>query len=160
MLNALPDVSYPFHLTIAGDGDSKYIDALKELAVKNNVTDKITWAGFQNENKFELLSQHDLFILPSYDENFGNAVIESLSTGTAVLISEQVGLADYVEMSNLGWICKTNPQSISAAINEIIKNQTHLQKIRRDAPDIIRADFNEDTLTKRYIAMYNKIIKQ
>ena len=87
MLNALIDVSVPYHLDIAGDGEESYIAELKNIVSRNNIQHKISWLGFHNENKFELIHQHDLLILPSYDENFGNVVIESLSVGTPVLIT-------------------------------------------------------------------------
>jgi len=160
LLNALPAVSIPYTLTIAGNGDENYVNALKKIAEDNQLGANINWIGFQNENKFELLQAHDLFVLPSYDENFGNAVIESLSVGTPVLISEQVGLADYVIENGLGWTCQTNSGSISDAINDIAKNQgPELKRIRKDAPVVIYADFSEDNLVKKYIDMYDQLVK-
>jgi glycosyltransferase involved in cell wall biosynthesis len=149
-------LTVPYSLTIAGNGSENYIASLKMMATEKGITDKITWAGFHNEDKFELLHAHDLFVLPSYDENFGNTVIESLSVGTPVLISEQVGLADYVKQNNLGWLCQTSPESVGDAINDIAQNHsTQTNRIRRDAPVIIANDFNNDNLVKRYISMYN-----
>ena len=159
LVNALAKVSVPFKLTVAGDGNENYIEHLKAIAVRNAIEDKINWAGFYNENKFDLLKEHDLFILPSYDENFGNTVIESLSVGTPVLISEHVGLAGYVTENELGWVCQTTPVSISNSINEIAAEHQHdLQRIRKDAPGIIYNDFNEDNLVKKYISMYENLI--
>jgi len=161
LLNALTTVSVPYTLTIAGDGDENYIEYLKKIAINNHIENKINWVGFYNENKFSLLQGHDLFVLPSYDENFGNTVIESLSVGTPVLISEQVGLADYVKKNNLGWVCQTDPVSIGSIINEIAINRQHdLQRIRKQAPLIICKDFNENNLVEKYINMYNRLIKQ
>jgi glycosyltransferase involved in cell wall biosynthesis len=161
LFNALKTVSVPYTLTVAGNGNDDYIKHLKTIAVNNDIEDKINWAGFYNENKFALLQEHDLFVLPSYDENFGNTVIESLSVGTPVLISEQVGLADYVKKNDLGWICQTTPVSISGIINKIAVNHQHdLQRIRKVAPGIIYDDFNEDNLVKKYINMYDQLIKQ
>ena len=159
LLNALKIVPVPCYLTIAGDGKEDYVLSLKALASANNINDKINWLGFRQENKFELLNEHDLFVLPSHDENFGNVVIESLSVGTAVLISEHVGLADYVKKNNLGWICKTDESSISSSISDIAKNhQSDLARIRKEAPNTIYKDFNEDNLVKRYINMYDKLV--
>ena len=114
MIRALPAITIPCLLTIAGDGEPAYVESLKKIAADNGLEDKIDWIGFQSNDKFDLLQAHDLFVLPSYDENFGNVVIESLSVGTAVLISEDVGLEDYVNVNNLGWICHTNPESLDA----------------------------------------------
>ena len=158
LLDALKTVTIPYKLTIAGDGNADYINYLKDIAVKNNVSDKINWIGFQQESKFDVLRDHDLFILPSHDENFGNVVIESLSVGTPVLITEKVGLADYVKENGMGWICQTNAISVSNAINAIYGHKDMLDAIRAYAPGKIEDDFNESRLVQRYIDMYDKII--
>jgi glycosyltransferase involved in cell wall biosynthesis len=154
---ALHMVSVPYHLTIAGNGDVGYIDSLKQYAVAKGIDKHITWAGFYNDDKFDLLRQHDLFILPSHDENFANTVIESLSVGTAVLISQNVGLYDYVQQKSLGWICETNATSISTHINTICSNfKDELLRIRKDAPAIIYNDFDPDILVEKYLDMYKQ----
>jgi glycosyltransferase involved in cell wall biosynthesis len=158
LLNALKFITLPYHLTIAGDGDKSYINYLKSLT--GGIEDKITWAGFYDDDKFELLQQHHLLVLPSHDENFGNVVVESLSVGTAVLISEAVGLADYVKENNFGWICQTNVQSVIDAINNIGANGlATLSNIRQTAPAIVRNDFTGDALAQKYIRFYQQIIK-
>lgn len=157
LLRALPQVTNPYHLTIAGDGERTYISYLKQIAESNALTNHITWIGFQDKHKFEVLNNHDLLILPSHDENFGNVVIESLSVGTAVLISEQVGLANYVTENNLGWLCRTDASSVAAGINQV--KQVQLTIIRETAPAIITRDFNESNLVQKYVAMYSQIIQ-
>jgi glycosyltransferase involved in cell wall biosynthesis len=158
LLQSLKFIKVPFKLTIAGSGQQTYIDHLKTQVTDQTITDKIVWVGFHNNDKFDLLASQDLFMLPSHDENFGNAVIESLSVGTPVLISENVGLADYVSDNNLGWICKTTVGSISDNINAIGNNKSVLQNIRQNAPDIIQKHFSPDTLVQQYIRYYQHII--
>lgn len=158
LLNALDRIKIPFHLTIAGTGNSTYLNQLKALAIQKNIDSNITWTGFINDSKFELLGQHHLFVLPSHDENFGNTVIESLSAGTAVLISETVGLADYVKNKQLGWLCQPNQQSLSEAIRHIAQQHTDLLRIRNSAGAIIRYDFDENRLINQYLNMYQQII--
>lgn len=160
LLHALALVKVPYHLTIAGDGNDSYIDFLKNIAHYNNTEAHISWIGFQQDNKFEVLGNHDLMILPSHNENFGNVVIESLSAGTPVLISEGVGLADYVVKNKLGWVCNARPESVAGAINDIALNKMdQLQHISAHAPAIIHADFDDDKLVQRYINLYQQIIK-
>jgi glycosyltransferase involved in cell wall biosynthesis len=160
LIIALSSVKSPFHLTIAGSGDEAYVEGLKQLAAGNGISGKISWAGFINEDKFEVLQKHDLFVLPSYDENFGNAVIESLSVGTPVLISEEVGLADYVIKNKLGWLCKTSAVSIAEMVDQIAVRPLEIERIRAQAPGIIYHDFGADSLVEKYIGLYNKISKQ
>lgn len=158
LLNALKTVNVPYELTIAGDGEVTYIDKLKIIAADNGIAGHIRWIGFQGNSKFDILQQHDLMILPSHDENFGNVVIESLSVGTAVLISKNVGLADYVAANNLGWVCNLDQKDISDHINSIFEQGDKLSEIRNIAPHTIRRDFYEKKLTEKYISMYNQII--
>ncbi|HEY9003249.1 MAG TPA: glycosyltransferase [Mucilaginibacter sp.] len=158
LLNALTSVTIPYHLTIAGDGEADYINQLKAIATNNGIADRVSWIGFQGANKFEVLQQHDLMVLPSHDENFGNVVIESLSVGTAVLVSKYVGLADYVSANSLGWVCELDEKDISAYINKIFDQKDKLARITQAAPGIIRRDFDETSLTEKYISMYNQII--
>jgi glycosyltransferase involved in cell wall biosynthesis len=159
LIESLKYITAPYHLTIAGDGKTEYIDHLKALADSNGISSNITWAGFYGDDKFNLLRKNHLLVLPSHDENFGNVVVESLSVGTAVLISENVGLADYVLKNNLGWICKTNPASVSDAVNNIKSNQINqLKNIQTIAPSKIHEDFTGDELTGKYITLYQKVI--
>jgi glycosyltransferase involved in cell wall biosynthesis len=158
LFDALKNIGLSYSLTIAGDGDVGYVDGLKALVQKNRIAEHINWIGFRTDDKFDILQQHDLFILPSYDENFGNAVIESLSVGTGVLISQNVGLSDYVQQKNLGWVCEQTVASLREHINGAAQHRDVLLRIRQTAPAIIRSDFNEAALTEKYIGMYKEII--
>lgn len=160
LISALPLIKTPFHLTIAGSGNEAYVNNLKQLAADHGVTDKITWAGFINEDKFVMLQKHDLFVLPSYDENFGNAVIESLSVGTPALISKEVGLADYVNEHRLGWLCATSATSVAEMIDQVATQPAERERIRQQAPGIIDTDFSAGNLVEKYIGLYTKISKR
>jgi glycosyltransferase involved in cell wall biosynthesis len=158
LFEAMAGLGIPYRLTIAGDGDGGYVNDLKKLSEERAIAQHIDWIGFQGDEKFDILKKHDLFVLPSYDENFGNAVIESLSMGTAVLISDKVGLAGYVEQNELGWICLHDAVSFREKITSIAEQPDALSRIRKRAPCIIRNDFSEDTLVKKYIEMYQEVI--
>jgi glycosyltransferase involved in cell wall biosynthesis len=159
LIMALPLVQNDYVITVAGDGEESYIAELKSLAAACGVDKNMVWAGFVGEDKFDILQGNDLFVLPSYDENFGNAVIESLSVGTPVLISEEVGLADYVGKNQLGWTCKTDAAAIGAAINDIVSTrQAELDEIKERAPGVIYRDFSPVNLVAKYTDMYTTII--
>ena len=158
LIDALPALKFPFHLTIAGSGDEAYIHSLRALAEANKVAACIEWAGFRQQDKFSLLAAHDLLVLPSYDENFGNVVIESLSEGTAVLVSSSVGLARYVTENNLGWQCGLMVKEIADILNQIAQKRADLLRIRNTAPGLIRSHFNAPSLVQKYVAMYQQLL--
>lgn len=159
LLEALDGIDIQYKLTIAGSGELEYINSLQKIVHKRSMDDFVTWIGFQsNETKFDVLQDHDLLVLPSYNENFGNVIIESLAVGTAVLISEQVGLADYVLAKNSGWVSINQPKNLREQLIKINQNRQWLDKIRLQSPQQIRQDFTEEHLVKQYIDLYQEIV--
>lgn len=160
LFDALSNIKIDFNLTIAGTGDENYVLSLKRKTESLKLDKRIKWVGQVGaQDKFELLAKHNLLVLNSYNENFANVVIESLSVGTPVLISEQVGLADYVKTSKLGWTCELNSEHIKEQIMSAYHDQTTREMIRNKAPKKIRTDFNDEVLVKRYIALYEKVLQ-
>ncbi len=147
-------------LDVIGKSESiDYQNTLKQLICQKKLEDKVNWVGWlEGKQKFEYLEKSDLFVLPSFNENFANVVIESLSVGTPVLVSDKVGLANYVKERELGWVCKTNQvESLLQVLEMAINNKIKRRKIRENAPQIIQNDFSSQKLIQKYIEMYQKI---
>lgn len=150
---------YPFHLQIAGTGEADYISELKQLSNQLGIAQHLSWLGMLNkEEKFLQLAANDLFVLPSYDENFANVVIESLFSGTPVLITENVGLSDYVLEKDLGWVCERAEEDLLEKLNKAY-NKISRQKIdSKRIQDTVIEDFKEDKLVERYWEMYREVL--
>ena len=72
-------------LNIAGDGDPKYIDALQSLARRLAIDGHVNWLGYvDGDRKSEVLEAASAFVLPSYSENFGIAVVGSIGGWASV----------------------------------------------------------------------------
>jgi glycosyltransferase involved in cell wall biosynthesis len=161
LLSAVAKLSIDYKLTIAGTGTYTYINTLKSLTATLEIAQNVTWLGhIALQQKYVELSRHDLLVLPSFNENFANVVIESLSVGTAVLISDQVGVADYILASGLGWVSKLNSAELAANIMEISRSKGKLTHIRINAPKRIAADFNSSRLRNRYLDFYNGLLAE
>jgi glycosyltransferase involved in cell wall biosynthesis len=107
LLESLAKVDFPFSLTIVGEGKKVYVESLKLKVESLGLSQNIKWIGSVfGDEKYELLAIHDAFVLPSYNENFANVIIESIAVGTPVLISDKVGLKDYVLKNNFGLVFK------------------------------------------------------
>lgn len=158
LFDALATLQLKWELSLAGSGEESYVKKLQEQAQQLGIGDRIKWLGqINNDAKFKLMAAHDLLVLTSYNENFANVVIESLSMGTPVLLSDQVGLFDYVQAKNLGWVTALNSKSIAQQLELAYQMEDQRLKIRKTAPDMILEDFNSNTLINRYITLYQKI---
>ncbi len=66
-----------------------------------------------------MLALHDVFVLPSYDENFANVVLECMIMGTPVMLTEEVGLADVVIANNRGLLIRRDAKNIAEVLEEV-----------------------------------------
>ncbi|WP_199141648.1 XrtY-associated glycosyltransferase XYAG1 [Pedobacter sp. ASV12] len=158
LLKALANVSFDWSLSLAGSGTNAYVESLQLLVQQLGIAANVEWMGqVKPADKFEVLAQHDLMALTSYNENFANVVIESLSVGTPVLLSDQVGLADYVLQKELGWISTLNVEKIGEQLTKAYQAKAQREQIRQVAPHLIATDFNSAQLVQRYISLYQKV---
>jgi glycosyltransferase involved in cell wall biosynthesis len=84
----------PPDLVIAGPCvDDRYLATLKTLAQAEGIGASVHWPGMlTGDAKWGALANAEAFVLPSYQENFGIAVVEALACGTPVLISNRVNI--------------------------------------------------------------------
>jgi glycosyltransferase involved in cell wall biosynthesis len=158
LFEALSKVQFQWTLSIAGDGEEAYIQQLKKLSEDLKIDSKINWLGWVNANeRLSIFQAADLMVLPSHNENFANVVIESLAVGTAVLVSQYVGLVDYVVEKNMGWVCDTTVESLFEKLNEAHIQTGKRIEIASRSGEQIRKDFDPSVLVRRYLKMYQKV---
>jgi glycosyltransferase involved in cell wall biosynthesis len=157
LFEAIAKLDLNIKLKIAGSGEDEYVKELKDLAINLKIESKLEWPGWiSREEKFKELNNADLFILVSLNENFANVVIEALHMGTAVLISENVGLADFVKEKDLGWISTLEVENITEKLREAYHDIVKRRSIRKHGRAIIEQAFCEKTLISQYIEEYKK----
>jgi glycosyltransferase involved in cell wall biosynthesis len=108
---ALPEeIRNNSHLIIAGDGPSAA--SLRECYGEQ---EGVTFTGFvQGKSLAELYAAADVFIFPSATETFGNVILESMASGTAVIGAAAGGVNDTIEHGVTGWLCP--PGDVSAFV--------------------------------------------
>jgi glycosyltransferase involved in cell wall biosynthesis len=157
LFSALSCVGFLWHLTIAGSGYETYVNNLKSEAEKLKISDRISWIGFINvKDKEKIFKSHDLLVLFSYNENFANVIIESLTAGLPVVISNNVGLASFVAEQNLGWVTENKLPDIIKALESAFSDIEKRNRINKNAPSIIEKCFNEQDLCDQYLNLYKR----
>lgn len=157
LFEALAQVKIPYQLSIYGNREDAYEQKLRELSQELNIVQHIHWGGWVGpEEKYEKLAESDLFVLTSYNENFANVVVESLSVGTPVLLSDQVGLEDYVRASGSGWVTGLAKADIVSKLEEaysqlMIKKQSPLRPLQ------VYKDFDGRQLAVQYLEKYHEL---
>lgn len=151
-LKAYSSYTEHFELTIAGpdDGDKAHIDALIK---KENLS--VQRYDFINEKqKQELYQSHDVFIHPSESEGFSIAIIEALSYGLPIFVTQACNF-DAEEIKHVGFLIPdTSEKSIEKGLQEIIATKNELQKYGQTA----RALYEKKYTIERMAENLDKII--
>ena len=78
-------------------------------------------------DKERLFAAAQVFVLPSYSENFGNVVLEALARGCPALVTPEVGAAEVVRASGGGMVAAGDPKALALALDSLIENPLRLE---------------------------------
>ncbi|MGE5526764.1 MAG: glycosyltransferase [Rhodospirillaceae bacterium] len=111
-------VAHPtLHLVMAGPEHAGYGEALRQLARRLGIADRITWTGMlHGDDKWGAYRAADVFVLPSHQENFGIVVAEALACGVPVLISDKVNIWREVAADDAGLIATDDVAGATALL--------------------------------------------
>jgi glycosyltransferase involved in cell wall biosynthesis len=108
-------------LVIAGpEGEAGYRNHLEKCAQNSGVTSRVIFTGpLYDEDKKAVLSDADVFALPSRYENFANAAAEAIACGIPVIITDSCGIRSLVE-GHAGLIAAPRRESFADALRKLI----------------------------------------
>jgi glycosyltransferase involved in cell wall biosynthesis len=122
--NILRKTNQDFVLLIGGQGIHK--DYLQSLVDNFKLNSNVKLLGFIPENNLNnYLSNADLFILPSRDlEGFGLVVLESMASGTPILVSPEGGPPEVVRLFDNDLVLEElSPEAIADKLNYLINSK-------------------------------------
>lgn len=107
-------------VVLAGNDEEGMAPALRDLARRKGVADRVELAGFvDGEAKSALLAGSRALVLPSISENFGNVVLEAWALGVPAIVTPGVGLAGEVEACGGGMVASPGPAGLAAALERL-----------------------------------------
>ncbi len=150
-----------FHFVLAGTNPQ---DPSYEIEIKKQIQNSVlhshtTITGFvTGELKSALLEAADLFVLPSYYENFGIAVAEAMVAGTPVVISDQVHIWQEVHNSQSGWVAKTEIESLTQKLKEALENPQECLNRGLNAQNYALQYYSWDAIARQIFQFYQQVI--
>ena len=148
------------HLILAGSGDIEYVKYLRQLVTENQLSDRVTFTGFVTGYKKNLLLQGaDIFVLPSYSENFGIAVAEAMAAGLPVIITPGVQISTDIAAADAGIVINSKTELVSA-IAQLIKSQSRRSQLSQNAIELATNKYNWDVIASQLVSSYSDILKR
>jgi glycosyltransferase involved in cell wall biosynthesis len=152
-----PDV----RLVVAGDGQRAYVDTLKALAAKLGVDDRVIWTGhIDGVAKASALAGAQLFVLPSFSENFGVAAAEALMAGLPCILGEGVAIAGQVAQAGAGWAVAPDADSIESALARALEDSDGRATMSHRARALARDFFSAQAMGVNLFRLYSGMKRQ
>jgi glycosyltransferase involved in cell wall biosynthesis len=153
----LPD----FHFVLAGANpqDPDYESQIAERIKASPLFSCTTITGFvTGQLKAALLQDADLFVLPSYYENFGIAVAEAMVAATPVVISDQVHIWEEVERTQAGWVCACDVDALTECLRESLQDAGERQRRGMKGQEYALKNYSWDAIAQQTIQVYRQIL--
>ncbi len=146
-------------IKIVGNGEEKYINELKILIAKKKLENEIELGGPQyGKEKIDTLHSSDLFVLPTYGENFGMAIAEALACGLPVITTKGApwhGLQTY----NAGWWIDIGAAPLAEALTEAMRlSDDERKQMGLNGRKLVEENYSIEIVAKQMIRLYEWIL--
>ena len=148
------------HLVLAGSGDDEYIEQIRNRIDSMSLTEYITITGrISEELKSAVLVESDAFILPSYGENFGLAVVEAMASNLPVIITNRVGISDIILQGDAGIVTSCDVPELVNAVVKLVEDLDFRTQMSGKALKLAKAEFDIEVMGNNMSTIFTDIVK-
>jgi len=148
----------PWHLLAIGRDDGVGAE-LKRQAQALNISGNISWLGERSDVNL-LLAASDLFVLPSHQEGFSNALLEAMAVNVAAVVTAVGGNIDAVRDNHTGLLVRANdPPSLAVAILRLASDPAQRRRLAEAARSCVEQYFSLTACVERYEKLYRALIE-
>lgn len=145
-------------LDIYGVIDDRAYWSRCEAAIARHGGGNVLYKGaIRHEDVAATLSRYDAFVLPTFSENFGHGILESMLAGCPVVISDRTLWCDLQE-KDAGWdLPLDQPERFRAALQELTDQdeETH-RRLREGARDFALRVVRDDRAVSDNKFLFNR----
>jgi glycosyltransferase involved in cell wall biosynthesis len=148
-------------LVVAGSGEARYVEALHLRAETLGLAGDVIWAGpLHGEAKIGALASADIFVLPSYAENFGIAVVEAMASCLPVIVSQDVALAPEIVAADAGLAVAHDGGALARALRRLLDDREDAARRGENGRRLARARYSLDATSAALLDLYRTVAGQ
>lgn len=127
-------------LVVAGPyEDDRYRGTLESYAARLGLKDAVVFTGaLYGDAKWVAYRDADVFVLPSQNENFGNAAGEAVACGTPVLVTDTCGIAPLVQ-DRAGLVVPFDRAAFGKALAQMLDDENLRLRLHAGCAEVERA---------------------
>ncbi len=137
-----------FRIHVGGNGE---IDKLKALIAERGLEQYFHVIGWvSGDQKYRLMRDSDLLLLPSHNEGLPIAILEALSAGLAVLSTRVGGIPDAISDERYGLLVEPGqPQALADATCRYLGTDGMIESVARNARELYDRDYSSKANVER-----------
>ncbi len=109
-------------------------------------------------DKDKLYATADVFVLPTYSENFGVVILEALAQGCPVLTTKETPWQS-LEEKGCGWWIDVGVKPLTAALQKVLAlPQSELMAMGQRGYEFAKANYDWSSLAPKMIEAYNGLV--
>jgi glycosyltransferase involved in cell wall biosynthesis len=145
-------------LLVVGDGSEK--EKLQILSDELDISDTVSFLGeLKYEQVQELLSESDIFVLPSDSEGMSNALLEGMSHGLAVIAARIQANSSVIE-EGVNGLMFHDSQELSKQISQLARSGNDRYRLALAARQTISKRYGFGQVASQYINLYSGVMNQ
>lgn len=147
-------------VNIAGEGDDDYIISLKKKASELGIEKMVNFCGgVYGEDKWRLYREADVFVLPTYSENFGIVVGEALACGTPVITTKGTPWEE-LETEKCGWWTEIGTEATMKALLDFLsKDESSLKIMGMNGRRLVENKYSTKKVASDILNMYKSLLQ-
>ncbi|GAK41109.1 hypothetical protein TCA2_3600 [Paenibacillus sp. TCA20] len=147
------------HLVITGPDNDGYGDKVRQWIEEKKIESHVTFTGMLTGlEKHQVLRDADVFVLPSYSENFGISVIEAMISGLPVIISNKVNIYRELLDHEAGEVVNCDPIEVRSSISRIIDDNEYALKLSRNGYEFVSSNYDWNKVGLKLYKNYELIL--
>lgn len=145
-------------LTLVGDGPQ--YTRLTQIKDALNLNGRVVFLGTQDTIS-EILSQADIFVLPSIKEAVPLSILEAMASGLPVIATDVGGVKEVVIHNQTGIIVQPKqPQELAHAILTLMNNETKRKSMAAQGRLRIERYFSQEKFLDTVEKLYEELLHQ
>jgi glycosyltransferase involved in cell wall biosynthesis len=148
------------HLVIAGSDGDGYGRQVRQWVGEAGLSNRVSFVGrVPDELKLAAYVDADLFVLPSYAENFGAVVTEALACRCPVVISNRVNICDEIAAAEAGIVTECTVASVADGMALVIESPDLARRLGQNGYDLVQRKFTWDVALEKMIPIYRELAR-
>ena len=145
-------------LVVAGPDEDNTLTEIKTILKSHGALEKAVFPGMlTGEQKLEALSAADIFTLTSYSEGFSVALLEALSAGLPLVITDECNFPE-VGDSRAGFVVRPNDSETASALMSLLDSADLRREMSENARRLVRSNYTWERIAKKMFTLYENVI--